>query len=220
MNLVTVLLVEDHTIVRKGLRSLLSTEEDIEVIGEAENGREAVNFVEKHRPDIVVMDISMPLLNGMEATKQIKKRFPKTSVLILTMHANEEYIFEIIRAGASGYIVKKAAPEELIMAIQAVSRGEKFFSPMVSTKIVDELLKTGISGHDEPSHPSLTCREREVLQLIAEGHTNREIAEILFVSVRTVDAHRSHIMEKLDLHSAADLTRYAIQKGIIDIENK
>jgi len=194
--------------------------EGVEVIGEAEDGREAVSMVEEYRPDIVIMDITMPLLNGLEATRQIKKRFPETKVLILSMHANEEYILEMLEVGASGYIVKRAAPEELMLAIQAVSRGGKFFSPSVSTKIVKELLKKGTAGKYKSLHHSLTSREREVLQLIAEGHTSREIAEILFISVKTVDAHRSHIMEKLDLHNVADLTRYAIQKGIIDIENK
>ena len=140
MNPISVLLAEDHTIVRKGLCSLLSDTEGVEIIGEAENGREAVRLVEAHRPDVVVMDISMPVLNGLEATKQIKKRFPATKVLILTMHVNEEYIFEIIKAGASGYIVKMAVPEELVLAIRAVAKGEKYFSPSVSTKIVDALL--------------------------------------------------------------------------------
>lgn len=220
MKPITVLLAEDHTIVRKGLRSLLSQAQGIKVIGEAENGREAVKQVEKHHPDVVVMDISMPLLNGLEATRQIKKRFPKTRILILTVHDNEEYIFEIIKAGASGYIVKKAALEELLMAVQAVSKGETFFSPKVSTKIVEKLLQKTESLEQEQTHSSLTDREREVLQLIAEGHTNREIAEILFISVKTVEAHRSHIMEKLDLHKAADLTKYAIEKRMIDTDKK
>ena len=220
MNPISILLAEDHTIVRKGLLSLLNTVDNFKVLAEAEDGREAVTKVEALKPDIVVMDISMPHLNGLEATRQIKKRFPKTKVIILTMHTNEEYIFEILRAGASGYIVKKAAPEELIMAIQAVSQGEKYFSPSISTKIADELLQKGLSKKSELTSTSLTGREREVLQLIAEGHTNREIAELLFISLKTVEAHRSHIMDKLDLHNAAELTKYAIQKGIISSEDE
>ncbi|MBD3415047.1 MAG: response regulator [Candidatus Aminicenantes bacterium] len=220
MKPITVLLAEDHTIVRKGLRSLLSQTQGIKVIGEAENGREAVKLVEKHHPELVVMDISMPLLNGLEATRQIKKRFPKTQVLILTVHDNEEYLFEIIKAGASGYIVKKAALEELLMAVQAVSKGETFFSPTVSTKIIKKLLKKKETLEQEPPHSYLTEREREVLQLIAEGYSNKEIAEILFISVKTVEAHRSHIMEKLDLHKAADLTKYAIEHRIIETDKK
>jgi len=219
MNPIEVLLVEDHTIVRKGLCSLLGDTEGVEIIGEAENGREAVRLVEAHRPDVVVMDISMPVLNGLEATKQIKKRFPSTKVLILTMHVNEEYIFEIIKAGASGYIVKMAVPEELVLAIRAVAKGEKFFSPSVSTIIVDALFIKGIQENGNLSYPRLTRREREVLQLIAEGHSNRKIAEMLFISIKTVETHRCHIMKKLDLHSAAELTRYAIQKGIISTED-
>jgi len=220
MKPITVLLAEDHTIVRKGLRSLLSQTQDIKVIGEAENGREAVKLVEKHHPELVVMDISMPLLNGLEATRQIKKRFPKTQVLILTVHDNEEYLFEIIKAGASGYIIKKAALEEMLMAVQAVSKGKTFFSPSVSTKIIKKLLKKKEALEQEPPYSPLTDREREVLQLVAEGHTNKDIAEILYISVKTVETHRSHIMEKLDLHKAADLTKYAIEHRIIDTDKK
>lgn len=218
MKPITVLLAEDHTIVRKGLRTLLSHVENIEIIGEAENGREAVKLVSRFRPDVVVMDISMPMLNGLEATIQIKKTHPRTKVLILTMHTNEEYIFEIIKAGASGYIVKKAAPEELIMAIQSVTKGDKFFSPSISAIIVEKLMeKKEMVGREAPHH-SLTPREREVLQLIAEGHTSRRISEILSISMKTVDVHRSHIMQKLDLHKAAGLVEYAIQHGIINID--
>jgi two-component system response regulator NreC len=218
MNPITVVLAEDHTLVRKGIRSLISEVEGVEVVGEAENGREAIKLVKQHRPDIIVMDISMPILNGLEATKQIKKYFPEVRVVVLTMHTSEEYIYEIIDAGASGYILKKAVPEELMLAIQSVSRGEKFFSPLVSMKIVDKLLQKKASVETNLAHPSLTFREMEVLQLIAEGHTSREIGEILCISIKTVGAHRTHIMEKLDLHTAADLTRYAIQRGIIDSE--
>lgn len=220
MKSITVLLAEDHTIVRKGLCSLLNETKTIQVIGEAENGRITLELVENLHPDIVVMDISMPLLNGLEATRQIKKRFPETKVLILTMHVNEEYIFEIIDVGASGYIVKKAAPEELIMAIKAVAKGETFFSPSVSSKIVNKILREKNLKKNRPFYSPLTDREREVLQLIAEGHTNRKIADMLFISPKTVETHRSHILKKLDLHSTADVTKYAIEKGIIDTDKR
>ncbi len=218
MNPIKVLLAEDHTILRKGLCSLLNNNEGIEIVGEAENGRDALMLVEKYHPDIVLMDISMPILNGLEATRQIKKRFPQSHIIILTMHTNEEYIYEIIKSGASGYVIKKAAPEELVRAIHAVSQGKSFFSASVSNKIVEKLYQNKNDQENKLEFPSLTSREREVLQLIAEGHTNRKIADILFISQKTVEVHRFHIMTKLDLHSVASLTKYAIQKKIIDKE--
>ena len=218
MNTVRILIAEDHTIVRKGLCSILKNEKDIDVIGEAENGKEAIKKVEELTPDVVVMDISMPLLNGLEATRQIKKRFPEVKVLILTVHSNEEYILEILKAGASGYLVKKAAPEELVAAIHAVSRGNSFLSPSVSKSVIKKFLQVAGAEAGLEKSSLLTEREREVLQLIAEGYSTRKIAELLFISVKTVEAHRSHIMEKLDLHNIADLTRYAIRTGIISSE--
>lgn len=218
MNTVKILIAEDHTIVRKGLCSILKNEKDIDVIGEAENGKEAIKKVEELTPDVVVMDISMPLLNGLEATLQIKKRFPEVKVLILTVHSNEEYILEILKAGASGYLVKKAAPEELVAAIHAVSRGNSFLSPSISKSVIKKFLQVAGAEAGLEKSSLLTEREREVLQLIAEGHSTRKIAEMLFISVKTVEAHRSHIMEKLDLHNVADLTRYAIRIGIISPE--
>lgn len=214
MNKIRVLLAEDHTIVRKGLRSLLEDEADIEVIGEAENGREAVRKVGQLRPDVVVMDISMPRLNGLEATRQIKKLFPEVKVLILTMHANEEYIFQILRAGASGYVVKQAVVTELVSAIQTVYRGDSFLSPSISSKVIEEYIRQA-EAMAKNSYDKLTNREREVLQLIAEGHSTPEIAELLHISEKTVRAHRAHLMDKLDIHSTAGLTRYAIRKGVI-----
>lgn len=218
MNTVRILIAEDHTIVRKGLCSLLKNEKDIDVIGEAENGKEAIKQVEELNPDVVVMDISMPLLNGLDATRQIKKRFPEVKVLVLTVHSNEEYISEILKAGASGYIVKKAAPEELVAAIHAISRGNSFLSPSVSKSVIKKFLQVAGAEAGLEKSSLLTEREREVLQLIAEGHSTRKIAEFLFISVKTIEAHRSHIMEKLDLHNIADLTRYAIRTGIISSE--
>jgi DNA-binding NarL/FixJ family response regulator len=215
MSKIRVLLAEDHTIVRKGLRSLLDDEAGIEVIGEAQDGREAVEKVQQLLPDVVLMDITMPALSGLEATRQIKKRFPEVQVLILTMHATEEYIFQILRAGASGYVVKQAAPNELISAIQAVYRGESFLSPSISKKIIEEYIRQAEAMAERDSYDQLTTREREVLQLIAEGHSTREIAELLHISTKTVETHRAHLMDKLDTYSTAELTQYAIRKGVI-----
>ncbi|MFA9452641.1 MAG: response regulator [Candidatus Aminicenantaceae bacterium] len=215
---IKVVLADDHTIVRKGLRSLLDDEGDINVIGEAGDGKEAIELVEQLKPHIVVMDIGMPVLNGLEATRRIIKKHPDTKVLILTMHTNEEYVFEILQAGASGYIIKKAAPTELVAAIRAVKQGESFLSPSISKKVIEEYLQRAGEEKWEDAFDLLTDREREVLQLIAEGLSTREIAEKLFISTKTVETHRMHMMEKLDLHGTADLTRYAIRKGIVDSE--
>jgi two-component system response regulator NreC len=218
MSPIRVLLAEDHTIVRKGLRSLLDAEPGIEVVGEAEDGRQAIEKVQQLLPDVVLMDITMPVLNGLEATRQIKKLFTQIKVLILTVHSTEEYIFQILRAGASGYLIKQAAVEELISAIQAVHRGDTFLSPSMSRIIHEESSRQAQTTADRDNLARLTDREREVLQLVAEGRSNREIAQLLHVTVKTVEAHRAHVMEKLDLHSTAELTRYAIRKGIIGPE--
>jgi len=215
---ITVLLAEDHTIVRKGLRSLLESRADIKVVGEAENGREAIDRVEELRPDVVVMDIGMPGLNGLEATRRIKKRFGDVQVLILTVHTGEEYILQILRAGASGYLVKQAAPAELISAIQAVHRGEAFLSPSISKKVLEDYVQRAGATAQRDSFERLTDREREVLQLIAEAYSTREIAEQLHISIKTAETHRAHLMEKLSLHSTAELTRYAIRKGVVTLD--
>jgi len=215
MNKIRVLLAEDHTIVRKGLRSLLDGEAGIQVVGEAADGREAVDKVGQLLPDIVLMDIAMPGLNGLEATRQISREFPKVKVLILTMHADEEYILQILQAGAHGYVVKQAAPEELVSAVQAVYRGDLFLSPSISRTVIQEYIRHAEAMVGQDSYELLTPREREVLQLIAEGRPPRKIAERLCISVKTVETHRAHLMHKLDAHSTADLTRYAIRKGII-----
>jgi two-component system response regulator NreC len=219
MSAIRVLLAEDHTIVRKGLRALLDDEVDIEVIGEAQDGRDAVQMVDQLRPDVVLMDISMPGLNGLEATRQIRAQFPDARVLVLTRHANKEYVYQGLRAGASGYVVKQAAPTELVLAIQAVHRGDTFLSPSISGKVVEEYIQRAeamVSSED--SYDRLTPREREILQLIAEGHTSPEIAEMLHISVKTVGHHRTNLMNKLDIHSAAELTQYAIRKGVIQLD--
>jgi len=216
MDKTRVLLAEDHTIVRKGLRSLLDKETGIKVVEEAEDGREAILKAEELYPDVVVMDIAMPGLNGLEATRQIKKRFPDIKIIILTMHANEEYILQSLKAGASGYLIKKAAPVELISAINAVHKGNSFLSPSISRMVIDEYIRRSKEiSEGEEGFERLTVREREVLQLIAEGRKTREIAELLYISIKTVETHRAHIMNKLDIHSTAELTRYAIRKGII-----
>ena len=218
MKRIRVLLAEDHTIVRKGLRLLLDAESDIEVIGEAEDGREAIRKVEKLHPNIVVMDIAMPGLNGLEATRRIKKRFPDVEILILSMHATEEYIFQILRAGALGCVVKQSAPSELVSAIKNVWQGELFLSATISKRVIAEFIQRGERTTEQDSHDQLTDREREVLQLIAEGHSNRQIAESLHISVKTVETHRAHVMDKLDIRGTAGLTRYAIRTGIISLE--
>jgi DNA-binding NarL/FixJ family response regulator len=216
MSKIQVVLADDHTIMRAGLRSLLENSGTIEVIGEAEDGREAVKQVEQMQPDVVLMDIAMPGLNGLEATRQIKRRFPGVNILILTMHTTEEYIVQIFGAGASGYVVKRAAVTELVAAIQAVHRGDAFISPSISGTVIEGYLKQARTGDETEWHTLLTEREREVLQLIVEGHSSRAIAERLIITENTVRAHRANLMSKLDLHSTAELTQFAIRKGIIN----
>ncbi len=215
---IRVLLAEDHTIVRKGLLSLLEAEEDIQVAGEAEDGRQAVSLVKKIHPDVVLMDISMPKLNGLEATRQIKKILPDVKVLILTVHTDEEYVYQILKAGASGYLVKQAAVEELIIAIKSVYKGDFFLSPSISKTVIEEYIQKAKTSGEEDRFAFLTGREREVLQLIAEGHSNKEIAYLLNISVKTVEAHRANLMAKLDIHTTAELTQYSIRKGLISPE--
>jgi len=213
MRQIKVLLVEDHTIVRKGLRSLLDSQPDIEVVDEAEDGQEAIYKSGQLRPDVVVMDITMPVLNGLEATRQIKQQNPQIKVVVLTVHSTEEHIFQILRAGASGYVVKQGAVNELIQAIQAAYRGDTFLSSSISQQVVDEYGQRPEAIDDR--YEQLTRREREVLQMVAEGRTNREIAGLLHITIKTVEAHRSNLMNKLGLYSIAELTRYALRKGII-----
>jgi len=208
---VTVLLAEDHTIVRKGLRSLLDGQEGIRVVGEAEDGRMALAQVERLMPDIVLMDISMPILNGIEATREIRALHAGARVIVLTVHSHEEYVLQALQAGASGYVPKNAAPDELVAAIRAVSRGDLFLSPSLPSTVAAECLR---KASPDP-YERVTPRERQVLQLIAEGRRNREIAALLHISVKTVETHRAHLLEKLGVHSTAELTQYAIRKGVI-----
>lgn len=218
MGKIRILLAEDHTIVRKGLCALLEDAPDIEVIAEASDGRDAVLKVELMRPHVVLMDISMPLLSGLEATRQIVERFPKVRILILTVHSTEEYILQTLRAGASGYLLKEAAPTELIRAIQLVHDGKAYLSPTISTRVIRDYVEKADMLSLNSSYDRLTNREREVLQLIAEGYSVKEIATHLALSEKTIRAHRSHLMDKLDIHSTAALTLYALRHGMITLD--
>ena len=213
MKPIRVLLADDHTLVRAGIRSLLENMEGIEVIAEAGDGREALRLVRTHRPDVVLMDIAMPGLNGLEAAARIAKKFPNVRVIILSMHVNEEYVLQALRAGAAGYMVKGADAAELEIAIRAVARGETYLSPMVSKHVVTDYIQR-ISGETSPLE-LLTPRQREVLQLIAEGYSTKKIARTLKISVKTVETHRMQLMERLDIHDIAGLVRYAIRIGLV-----
>ena len=218
MGKIRVLLVDDHAIIRAGVRMLLETQPDVEVAGEAEGGRDGVRLAEELRPDVVVMDLSMPDMDGFEATRRIKQLSPGIAVLALTMHDSEEYFFEVLKAGASGYVPKKAAPTDLVTAIRAVSTGGVFLFPTVAKSLVGDYLKRVEAGGERASYDGLTDREREVLKLIAEGHTNQEIADQLVISSKTVERHRANIMDKLNLHSRTELVKYAIRKGLIEVD--
>jgi DNA-binding NarL/FixJ family response regulator len=213
---IRILLADDHTLMRSGIRALLEDEPGLTIIGEAEDGRSAVAQACRLEPDVVIMDIAMPLLNGLEATRQIKQQCPHVRVLILSMHENEEYIRQVLEAGAMGYILKDAAARELISAIRSVYRGEAVLSPAVTRLVIEDYLRWGGTRPQEEAD-GLSPREREVLQLIAEGYTSKQIAEILSISIKTVQAHRNNLMGKLDLHDRGELIKYAIQKKIIEI---
>jgi len=208
-----VLLVEDHIVVRQGIKALLSEEADLEIVGEADNGREALVLVEKLHPDVVLMDISMPGLNGIEATHQICQRHDDVKVVILSMYASEEYVFQVLRAGAAGYVLKQSDSSEVLTAIRAALAGGSFLSPPISRAVIDDYIhRAEARGQGDDLDP-LTSREREVLQLLAEGFSNKEIAEQLSISVKTVESHRSNMMSKLDVSNKTELVKYAIRKG-------
>lgn len=217
MKQITVLLAEDHTIVREGLRALLEVESDIEVVGEAQTGHQAVQLTKRLRPDVVVMDIAMPLLNGLEATRQILKAVPATRVLILSAHGDDEYIRQVITLGAAGYLIKQTSADLLSRAIREVQKGNTFFSPSIASRVHSLSLESpdGCAVLKKKG-TALSSRELEVLQLIAEGKANKQIARELDISIKTVEKHRQHLMSKLDLHDTAGLTRYAIAAGIIE----
>ena len=208
---VRILLADDHSLVRQGFRRILESHPDFEIIGEAADGRQAVEMTEKLRPDVVVMDVAMPGMNGIDATRQICETSPRTRVLALSMHRDAVYVREILRAGARGYLLKDAIDADLVSAVRAVARGEGYIAPAVADCVLADYRQ-----HVSDPIDLLTAREREVLQLIAEGKTNKEIATLLNLSVYTVDAHRGRIMEKLNLHSAGELVRFALRKGLID----
>lgn len=211
-----ILLADDHTVVRQGLRRVLEERPDWRVVAEAGDGREAVRLAEQHKPDVAILDVAMPLLNGIETTRQIIKRVPGVRVLVLTMHADEAYVTQILHAGATGYLLKDSADVDLLQAVSAVAVGKSFFSPAIARLMLDDYVKQR-SG--EPGvidrYESLSDREREVFQVIAEGKSNKEIAALLFISVSTVETHRARIMEKLDIHSAAEIVLYAVRRGVI-----
>jgi two-component system response regulator NreC len=218
MTTIRLLLADDHAVVRSGLRMLLEAQPDFEIVGEAETGTSAVAMVRELRPDAVLMDIQMPDLNGIEATKIIKEMSPKTAVLALTMHEDDHYFFEMLHAGASGYVLKRAAPDELVQAIRTVCRGDVYLHPTMAKRLVTDYLNRAEENESEKEYSNLTPREQEVLTLIAEGHSNTEIANELFISIKTVDRHRENIMRKLNMHSRIDLVKYAIRTGLIDID--
>lgn len=208
---IRVLLADDHALVRQGFRLILSAQPDIEIVGEAGNGRETLELAEKLHPDVVVMDVAMPEMNGIEATRRLTALSPRTRVLALSMHKDSVYVREILRAGARGYLLKDAIDRDLVAAVRAVAAGEGYLSPAVSEAVLSDYRR-----HVNDPLDLLTSREREVLQLIAEGKTNKEIASILNLSVYTVDAHRGRIMEKLNVHSVSELVRFAVRAGLVD----
>ena len=218
---IRVILVDDHTLVRAGVRSLLDEIPDIDTVAEAEDGREALRAVRNSSPDIVLMDVAMPGLNGLDATLRITKEFPHVKVIMLSMYTNEEYVHQALRAGASGYLLKDSGTAELEVAIKAVASGKNYLSPTVSKQVVDNYLqrmKPGTNPIEDLQKPfdRLTPRQREVLQLIAEGHSTKEIAKILQLGIKTVDTHRSQLMDRLDIHEIAGLVRYAIRHGMVN----
>ena len=210
-----IVIAEDHTILREGLRALISSQEDLEVVGEAGDGREAVRQVEDLMPDLILMDLSMPKMNGIEAIREIGRRIPQTRILALTVHKTEEFILEVLQAGADGYIPKDASSNELMMAIRSVLMGKRYLCPSVSRVVIEGYLESRRTPESSTPWATLTKREREILKLIAEGHKNKEIADYLCISVKTVEKHRANLMKKLDLHSAAALTAYAMERGLV-----
>lgn len=216
MSTIQLVIADNHTLVRAGFRSLVEDIDGIEVVGEAENGREALQLIETFKPQIVLMDIAMPEMNGLEATARISREFPQVRVLILSMHANEEYVYQALRSGASGYLLKDSGAEELELALRAIARGETYLCPAVSKYVVSDYVRR--LNQDQTPLDQITPRQREILQLIAEGKSTKEIAELLYISTKTVETHRTQLMDRLDIHDIAGLVRYAIRIGLVVLE--
>ena len=210
-----IVIAEDHTILRDGLKALLSSAPDFEIVGEAEDGRDAIRCVERLIPDLVLMDLSMPRMNGMDAIREVKKRYPETKIIALTVHKEEEYVLTTLQAGADGYVLKDATHAELLMAIKNVLMGKPYLSPGVSEKVIEGYLDGKKTVKDKSAWHTLTEREREILKLIAEGYKNKEVADYLCISLKTVEKHRANLMKKLDLHNTAALTAFAMKKGLV-----
>lgn len=213
---IKVLVADDHAIVREGVRMILAREPDIEVVGEAGDGQQALDQVATLRPQVVVMDISMPGMGGIEATQRVRAEHADVQVLALTMHEDESYVFQLLRAGAAGYVLKRAAAQDLVQAVRAAARGEAFLYPSVARKVVEDYLRRVEAGEERERYDGLTTREKEILTLIAQGLSNQQIAGQLYISIKTVQTHRAHILEKLGLHDRTELVRYAIRKGLIE----
>jgi DNA-binding NarL/FixJ family response regulator len=212
---IRVVVADDHTIIRSGLRMLLEREAGFEVVGEASDGRQAVEMAESLKPDVIMLDIGMPNLNGIEATRQIVQKLPRTRVVVLSMHSDESYVLKALKSGARGYLLKDSAESDILNAIRAVSEGKAYFSPEISKMLVDDYMRQMQQRGVEDSYELLTAREREILQLLAEGKSNKDISSALNLSPYTVETHRSNILQKLNLHSLPELILYAVRKGVI-----
>lgn len=213
--MIRIVLADDHTILRSGLRAVLERHPDLQVVGEAADGRQALQCTEQLHPDVIVMDVAMPILNGIEAARQIAAKHPEIAIVVLSMHADEGYVLRALKAGARGYLLKDSAEGDLITAIHAVTEGKAFFSPAISRMLVDDYMRQLQQRGVEDSYELLTNREREILQLLAEGKSNKDIARLLDLSLYTVETHRSNLLSKLNLHSVPELMLYAIRKGVI-----
>ncbi len=219
MNKIRLLIADDHAIVRTGIRLLLDSQPDMEVVGEAQDGRESLAQAQKLKPDVILMDIAMPDMGGVEATRAIKETCPQAQILALTMHEDARYFFRMLQVGASGYVVKGADPSELLSAIRAVFQNKAYLFPSLARKLLDDYLQRVGAGVEKDSYAKLTSREREVLKLVGEGDTSREIAETLFISLNTIERHRTNIMGKLGMHNKSQLIRFAIRKGLVKVED-
>lgn len=215
MKSIRILLADDHTIVRKGLRLLLESHPGLQVVAEAADGRDAVQLAGEHRPDVIVMDIAMPILNGIEAARQIRQNDDQAAIVFLSMHSDEAYVLKALKCGARGYLLKDSAEHDLVNAVTTVHDGKAFFSPAISRMLVEDYIRQMREQKIDDSYDLLTTRERQILQLLAEGRSNKEVATLLDLSLHTVETHRGHIMQKLNLHSVAELILYAIRKGVI-----